>query len=145
MNMQKAQQGFTLIELMIVVAIIGILAAMAIPAYSDYTAKAQSSEGFALLDGFKTPIVDEVSNQGVTTGCSLAAMPGAVATGKYGAVTLSGAGTTCTALLTFSTTGVNPKIAGTTITLVYDSAAAAGANPWTCTSTLPVGVKPAAC
>ena len=47
--------GFTLIELMIVVAIIGILAAVAIPAYSDYTARAQAAEPVELMAGFKTP------------------------------------------------------------------------------------------
>jgi type IV pilus assembly protein PilA len=52
---KKIQSGFTLIELMIVVAIIGILAAIAIPAYSDYTARGQASEAFDLMDGLKTP------------------------------------------------------------------------------------------
>ena len=58
MMARKAQQGFTLIELMIVVAIIGILAAVAIPAYQNYTAKAQSAEGPTLIDGLKTPLVE---------------------------------------------------------------------------------------
>lgn len=53
-QMNKGQQGFTLIELMIVVAIIGILAAVAIPAYQDYTIRAQVSEGMTLASGAKT-------------------------------------------------------------------------------------------
>ena len=54
--MKKVQQGFTLIELMIVVAIIGILAAIAIPAYQDYTIRAQVSEGMNLASGAKAAI-----------------------------------------------------------------------------------------
>lgn len=53
---KQIQQGFTLIELMIVVAIIGILAAVAIPAYQDYTAKAQAAEMYSLMAGLKTPL-----------------------------------------------------------------------------------------
>ena len=54
----KKQQGFTLIELMIVVAIIGILAAIAIPAYQDYTRRAQVSEGLSLAAGVKTAVAE---------------------------------------------------------------------------------------
>lgn len=64
MNMKQMQQGFTLIELMIVVAIIGILAAIAIPAYQDYTIRSQVSEGLSLADGAKTAVAEYYNNYG---------------------------------------------------------------------------------
>jgi type IV pilus assembly protein PilA len=60
----KNQQGFTLIELMIVVAIIGILAAIAIPAYQDYTIRAQVSEGLNLSGGAKAAVTEYYQDQG---------------------------------------------------------------------------------
>jgi type IV pilus assembly protein PilA len=62
--MQRTQQGFTLIELMIVVAIIGILAAVAIPAYQDYSARAQVSEGMARAGAVRTSIAEFHSSMG---------------------------------------------------------------------------------
>ena len=62
--MKKVQQGFTLIELMIVVAIIGILAAIAIPAYQDYTIRAQVSEGLNLAAGAKAAVTEFYQDQG---------------------------------------------------------------------------------
>ncbi len=61
----KKQQGFTLIELMIVVAIIGILAAIAIPAYQDYTIRAQVSEGLSLAAGSKAAVTEYYQDRGV--------------------------------------------------------------------------------
>ena len=62
--MNKPQQGFTLIELMIVVAIIGILAAIAIPAYQDYTIRAQVSEGMNLAASAKAAVAEDFLNEG---------------------------------------------------------------------------------
>jgi type IV pilus assembly protein PilA len=62
--MKKVQQGFTLIELMIVVAIIGILAAIAIPAYQDYTIRAQVSEGLSLAGAAKAAVTEYYQDQG---------------------------------------------------------------------------------
>ena len=68
--MKTAQKGFTLIELMIVVAIIGILAAIAIPAYQDYTARAQMSEGLSLAAGLRTNITESFQVNGDFSGIS---------------------------------------------------------------------------
>jgi type IV pilus assembly protein PilA len=82
---KKVQEGFTLIELMIVIAIIGILAAIAIPAYQNYTIRSQVTEGLSLADGWKTSISEYFAQNGSFPLCSTTA-----ATGKAGCVSVSG-------------------------------------------------------
>jgi type IV pilus assembly protein PilA len=83
--MNKIQKGFTLIELMIVVAIIAILAAIAIPAYQDYLVRSQVSEGAVLADGAKTAIAEYYSNTGAFPASNLSAglAPKLSIVGKY--------------------------------------------------------------
>jgi type IV pilus assembly protein PilA len=81
--LKQVQKGFTLIELMIVIAIIGILAAIAIPAYQNYTIRAQITEGLTLADGWKTAIAEYYANTGVMPG-SIANLAGTSSSiGKY--------------------------------------------------------------
>lgn len=77
----KAQKGFTLIELMITVAIVGILAAVALPAYQDYTIRAQVTEGVSLASGAKASVAEYQSNKGSLPGNADVDYAGA--TGKY--------------------------------------------------------------
>src|SRR3984957_6023042 len=93
--LKQVQKGFTLIELMIVVAIIGILAAIAIPAYQNYTIRAQVTEGLSLADGWKTGISEYYAQNGTfptctsTTGGAGCIAATAASTGKYvGSVTI---------------------------------------------------------
>jgi type IV pilus assembly protein PilA len=101
--MKTTQKGFTLIELMIVVAIIGILAAIAIPAYQNYTIRAQVTEGMTLADGWKTAVAEYYANKGSWP--TTASLTGTVAsTGKY----VSSVGVTAGGVIQATFSNVSP-------------------------------------
>ncbi|HEZ5124470.1 TPA: pilin [Neisseria meningitidis] len=114
--MNTLQKGFTLIELMIVIAIVGILAAVALPAYQDYTARAQVSEAILLAEGQKSAVTEYYLNHGIWPGDNSSA---GVATsskikGKYvKEVTVANGVVTATML----SSGVNKEIQGKKLSL----------------------------
>ena len=150
----KLQQGFTLIELMIVVAIIGILAAIALPAYQDYIARAQMSEAMVLTDGLKTPVTEIYSQTGAcpdnSATSNLTGLPqDTTISGKYVAkVTAgpSGGATTasCTIVSTMNSSGVSAGIQSKTLTLTMGSSTT-GSTTWNCTSSADQKYLPSAC
>jgi type IV pilus assembly protein PilA len=138
--MKRVQQGFTLIELMIVVAIVGILAAIAIPAYSDYIVRSKVSEAVASLGACKTSVAEYIATKGAalltnansgcsTTGTQFALAP--VVTDATGVITVTVQGTN---------SGMDTKSVILTPTITGNAVTA-----WACTTDGPAKFVPANC
>ena len=140
----RSSRGFTLIELMIVVAIIAILAAIAIPTYNDFVARSQLSEAVTLAGSVQTPIAAAYAETPDASFCAIA--HDAVTTGKYVAsvAVANGSATNCDIIATMKA-AIAPKASGKTVTFNYTLTPAPGSPNWTCTSDADPEVKPKAC
>jgi len=135
----KKQQGFTLIELMIVVAIVGILAAIALPAYQDYTRRAKVTEGISLASGAKTAVTEYFSSTSTwpTTNAS-AGLASGISTDVVSSVSVGASGV-------ITVTFTSEVDSGESIILTPSSGS--GAITWACSKStnLDAALVPANC
>jgi type IV pilus assembly protein PilA len=141
----RQSRGFTLIELMIVVAIIAILSSIAITAYLNSTGKAQLSEAFTIVDGVKTEVSDYYNQTGsCPTFGSAELAAGASYSGNYVAsLSMTSGASSCSIVAHMRTNTISPRLQGKTVTFVMNSNG--GSVNWQCSSTADAVFVPAAC
>jgi type IV pilus assembly protein PilA len=134
--MKSLQKGFTLIELMIVVAIIGILAAVALPAYQDYTIRAKVSELILAASGFRTAVTEKAQTDNTMANAGQGLSVTVVGKVTGGTVTQTG---------TIVIAGNNASTSvGTAVTVTLSPTFTNGTVTWTCTGA-PIKYLPASC
>ena len=128
--MKRVQQGFTLIELMIVVAIIGILAAVALPAYQDYTVRARVTEGLTQAAAAKAVVAENIASAGGT------AVPAATACNGVNVFGAGGAGHVASVACAAGVLTITMDATARSVVLTLTPAAdAVRGTTWTCTTT----------
>ena len=146
----KLQQGFTLIELMIVVAIIGVLAAVAVPAYQDYIAKAQIAEAVSISGAVQSEVAvafaqDNVCPQNTSDPAGNIAKATLISGKFIKSVTAGGAAATgCTVTAVYNTTGVNSKLSGKKFVYTLTTGTNNVTN-WSCTTDVDASIRPKTC
>jgi type IV pilus assembly protein PilA len=145
--MKRVQQGFTLIELMIVVAIIGILAAIALPAYQDYMIRAKVTEAVLAASSGRTAVAETFSQKG-TMALSQASMGVQTQSSKYVASVAYASTSSLVGEITVTTTtntGLGGAV-GTTMILRGTGTVSTGTIDWTCgRGTMPAKYLPSSC
>ena len=134
--MKSFQKGFTLIELMIVVAIIGILAAIALPAYQDYTIRAKVSELVLAASGFRTAVTEKAQTDATLANAGQGLSVTVVGKVTGGTVTLGGT-------IAIAGNGASTSV-GTVVTITLTPTYTGGTVTWTCTGA-PIKYVPASC
>jgi type IV pilus assembly protein PilA len=134
--MKSLQKGFTLIELMIVVAIIGILAAVALPAYQDYTIRAKVSELILAASGFRTAVTEKAQTDNTMANAGQGLSVTVVGKVTGGTVTQTGT-------IVISGNAASTSV-GTAVTVTLSPTFTQGTVTWTCTGA-PIKYMPASC
>ena len=140
--MKRVQQGFTLIELMIVVAIIGILAAVALPAYRDYTVRAKVSEVILAASSGKTSVSEQAATYGAMPTSASGAINSQQSQWVSTVIYTSAGGTTGTITATATK---EPAISGSTVSLSGTFDSTTGQVGWVCSGTIAAKYLPSSC